>query len=102
MSLMNSLLFSGVIFGWPSFSIMLQQDGAFLDERCKRRVQEVGPSSAPKAPAVAACGAGGARCGRLISAHHFHSAKRLHSGATRRGSTSSTPPAFSSSRRRSL
>ena len=33
MSLVQSLLFSGIIFGWPSFSTLLQQDGAFLDER---------------------------------------------------------------------
>ena len=40
MSLVTSLLFSGIIFGWPSFSMLLQQDGAFLDERrdaeCRR------------------------------------------------------------------
>lgn len=34
MSLVQSLLFSGIIFGWPSFSMLLQQDGALLDERC--------------------------------------------------------------------
>ena len=33
MSLVMSLLFSGIIYGWPSFSMLLQQDGAFLDER---------------------------------------------------------------------
>ena len=32
MSLVQSLLFSGIIFGWPSFSMLLQQDGALLDE----------------------------------------------------------------------
>eukprot|EP00964_Phaeocystis_antarctica_P042051 scaffold24080_cov48-Phaeocystis_antarctica.AAC.1 len=79
-----SLLFSGIIYGWPSFSMLLQQDGAFLDERrdaeCRRHVHHYYPpnvsgtptlglyqpralrcpSTAPKAPAVAVCGAGGA------------------------------------------
>ena len=43
MSLVNSLLFSGIIFGWPSFSIMLQQDGAFLDERCNAECRKLAP-----------------------------------------------------------
>eukprot|EP00964_Phaeocystis_antarctica_P084915 scaffold53574_cov46-Phaeocystis_antarctica.AAC.5 len=101
MSLVQSLLFSGITFGWPSFSMLLQQDGAFLDERCHAECRKLAPPlsrrrllwlfAALKALAVAASSA-------LTSCH---SAKFLHPGATRRGSTCSTPAACSSSRPRS-
>ena len=43
MSLVQSLLFSGIIFGWPSFSMLLQQDGAFLDERRHAECRKLAP-----------------------------------------------------------
>ena len=43
MSLVTSLLFSGIIFGWPSFSMLLQQDGAFLDERRDAECRRLAP-----------------------------------------------------------
>ena len=43
MSLVMSLLFSGIIYGWPSFSMLLQQDGAFLDERRDAECRRLAP-----------------------------------------------------------
>ena len=55
MSLVHSLLFTGIIFGWPSFSMLLQQDGAFLDERCNAECRRLALPCWPLPCAEDAC-----------------------------------------------